>query len=84
MLYEVITLHQPYRKSLIPNFDQIKEKAYAFGAHAFYLSGAGPTMGCIISDNNTNFTVKMSQYIAALGKYNIIISPTSTKGAEII
>ncbi|MEX1377544.1 MAG: homoserine kinase [Eubacteriales bacterium] len=77
-------IHQPYRKKLIPHFDDIKEKAYAFGADAFYLSGAGPSLACIVSRDLDVFTDKMQKYLVSLGKYEIITSPSSKKGAEII
>ncbi|WP_085524202.1 homoserine kinase [Tuberibacillus sp. Marseille-P3662] len=38
------TLHQPYRKALIPEMDQVMADANAFGAYGTALSGAGPTM----------------------------------------
>lgn len=37
-------LHEPYRGSLIPGFQAIRENAYAAGALGCYLSGAGPTI----------------------------------------
>jgi len=37
-------LHQPYRRSLIPNFERVLESAYSEGALAVFLSGAGPTI----------------------------------------
>ena len=37
-------LHQPYRKSLVPGYDDIARLADASGALATYLSGAGPTL----------------------------------------
>jgi len=77
-------LHQPYRKSLIPHFDNIEEKAYTFGAHAFYLSGAGPTMACIISGDEDKFTAQMSEYLKTIGNYNIFASSASKQGAEVI
>ena len=77
-------LHEPYRKNLIPNFDLIKEKAYSLGAHAFYLSGAGPTMCCIITDNQDEFVGEISKYLQTLDKYKIFISSSSSQGATII
>ena len=37
-------LHQPYRKALIPEYDDVREAALASGAFAFCVSGAGPTL----------------------------------------
>lgn len=36
--------HEPYRKSLIPNYDLIKQSAKELGAYGTVISGAGPTM----------------------------------------
>jgi len=45
-------LHQPYRKALIPGFDDIIAAAYAAGAFAAFLSGSGSTMLAICSKRN--------------------------------
>ncbi len=37
-------LHQPYRKHLIPGYDQLQQAAYGTGALGFFLSGSGPTV----------------------------------------
>ena len=42
-------LHQPYRKSLIPDYDAIEALVRTTGA-GFCLSGAGPTLLCITRD----------------------------------
>lgn len=36
--------HEPYRATLIPNYEVIKQKAKGFGAYSTVISGAGPTM----------------------------------------
>ena len=38
--------HQPYRKQLIPFYDDIENYAKARGAFGVALSGAGPTVLC--------------------------------------
>jgi homoserine kinase len=37
-------LHQPYRKSLIPGYDLVREKVISAGAYGLVISGAGPTL----------------------------------------
>jgi len=37
-------IHQPYRRKLIPGYDEMERLAYEAGALAFCLSGAGPTL----------------------------------------
>jgi len=44
-------LHQPYRKSLIPNFNKVIQYAYESGAVGASLSGAGSTMLALALDN---------------------------------
>lgn len=44
-------LHEPYRTPLIPDFEALKQAALDFGAHAFFLSGSGPTCMAIYTDD---------------------------------
>lgn len=44
-------LHQPYRAKLIPGFAEILNGAYDHGALACYLSGAGPSVACLVKDD---------------------------------
>jgi homoserine kinase len=44
-------LHQPYRKSLIPFYDDIEKKAYDSGAKAVFISGSGSTIGIFTLEN---------------------------------
>lgn len=44
-------LHQPFRKHLIPGFDEILNAAYEAGAHATFLSGSGSTILAFVSGN---------------------------------
>jgi homoserine kinase len=46
-------LHQPYRKKLIPGYDEIEKICIENEGYGVYLSGAGPTMMCI-SDKKTS------------------------------
>lgn len=39
--------HQPYRKALVPFFDEVKEMALQAGAFGTALSGAGPSILCL-------------------------------------
>lgn len=52
-------LHQPYRMALIPHAREVFDIAYAHGAYAAYISGAGPTVMAIADENNTYFSGKM-------------------------
>jgi len=52
-------LHQPYRMALIPHAREVFDIAYAHGAYAAYISGAGPTVMAIADEENTYFAGKM-------------------------
>lgn len=57
-------LHQPYRKGYIAGFDEIFEKSYECGSKATYLSGSGPTIISILTDENTAFKRKMERFFS--------------------
>lgn len=40
-------LHEPYRKELVPEIDQIRSTAHKLGIFGTYLSGAGPTVATL-------------------------------------
>jgi len=48
-------IHQPYRMKLIKNSEKIFHTAYELGALAVFLSGAGPTIMCIIQKEDDRF-----------------------------
>ena len=52
-------LHQPYRMELIPGGKEVFEIAYAHGAYAAYVSGAGPTVMAIANEDNEFFAGKV-------------------------
>ena len=52
-------LHQPYRMALIPHAREVFDIAYAHGAYAVYISGAGPTIMAIADEENHYFAGKM-------------------------
>jgi homoserine kinase len=52
-------LHQPYRTSLIPGFDDVAESATAAGALSVALSGAGPTIAAYCLEHTKQVAEKM-------------------------
>lgn len=48
-------MHQPYRKSLIPGFDYIRDKAIKSGAKGTFLSGAGPIIIAIVDEGDRSY-----------------------------
>jgi homoserine kinase len=80
-------LHQPYRKPLVPGFDEVVQAAKAAGATACMLSGAGPTMltlvpGGVDSDRIGSFMVQAFAQTRVKARYEVL-SPDLT-GARII
>ena len=47
------TLHQPYRKKLINNYDAINAAALSAGAYGMVISGAGPTLLALTNTANS-------------------------------
>ena len=45
-------IHQPYRFSLIPEYETVHRLAFESGAIAFCISGAGPTLLALTDDRN--------------------------------
>lgn len=54
-------IHEPYRKSLIKNYDYLKKHSLKKGAKAFVISGSGSTC-LIISDKNLDLNFKDIEY----------------------
>ncbi len=75
-------IHQGYRKANIPHFDGIMEKSYELGARATYLSGSGPTMVSLLSENYEAFAKAMTEFLETLGeKWRVSIVSVDNVGA---
>ena len=75
-------LHQNFRKDNIPDFDEIIEKSYELGAKASYLSGSGPTIVSLISEDYDGFENGMKEFLNSLeGKWSVKICPIDNVGA---
>ena len=46
-------LHEPYRKKLIPCYDEVRKAAFESGAAAFFISGSGSSMIAVCDDDET-------------------------------
>lgn len=79
-------LHQPYRLPLVPGMNDIFSKADEFGAKASYLSGAGPTIASVITDDMIDdFTIGMNGYLSKIPhKWTLEILKPDLEGARII
>lgn len=76
-------LHQPYRKSLIQDYDAIEALVRTTGA-AFCVSGAGPTLLCITLDENLE--EKLAKKLPTVTKANWQILPlhVNFEGAQVL
>ncbi|AVP53876.1 homoserine kinase [Clostridium tetani] len=78
-------LHQPYRKELIENYDDVIVKCKKNGALGVFLSGAGPTIMAITDKNNEDFLKNMNEELSILNhKWNIKKLVVDHKGATVI
>lgn len=77
--------HENYRSKLIKGFNEVKDEAYKLGALASFLSGAGPTIMAIISNDNENFSEEIKKFLEK-NEFNWGIHELSidTKGAIVI
>ena len=76
-------LHQPYRKSMIRDYEKIESLVRTTGA-AFCLSGAGPTLLCIT--RNSGLEEKLSKKLGAITEANWQMLPLHVEfqGAHIL
>ena len=76
-------IHQPYRKSLITDYDKIEALARTNGA-AFCLSGAGPTLLCITQDEKLD--EKLAKKLDSITEANWQMLPLHVdfQGAHIL
>lgn len=76
-------LHQPYRKSLITDYEAIEALVRTTGA-AFCVSGAGPTLLCITLDEKLD--EKLAKKLPAITKANWQMLPLHIEfeGAKVI
>ncbi len=77
------TLHQPYRRHLIHEYDEVEALAADLGCHAFCISGAGPTLLALTTD--ADFAVKMSERVKFLSRvWRVAELPVDLTGAQMI
>lgn len=77
-------LHQPYRKSLIPNFDKVIQNAYDAGAVGASLSGAGSTILALALDNFEKIGQAMVSAFTEAGiKSKYLVLDVDKEGAKV-
>lgn len=79
------TLHEQYRASLIPGFDDVKKAALDAGALSFNISGAGPTVFCFTVSNEKAIGEAMVKAFAVNGSdASYEIMKIENEGAQVI
>ena len=77
-------LHQPYRKKMNPDMDEIFVLYREAGAYGTYLSGSGPSIAAIIpTKNKEKIREKMTAYAEAK-KYNFDIFGFDNIGTNVV
>lgn len=78
-------LHQPYRGKLIFRFNEVLDQSYDLGALGVYLSGAGPTIMAIISEDDRSFTNEIKGYLNSINyNWSVIELKIDVSGARVI
>jgi len=78
---------EPYRKKLIPLFDDVKQVGLQHGALGVGISGSGPTIfGLCKGEENANNVAKAMEkiYQNSTIDFNIYVSKINTEGVKII
>ncbi|MCS7225568.1 MAG: homoserine kinase [Gloeomargarita sp. SKYB31] len=78
-------LHQPYRRRLIPGYDQVEQAALAAGAYGVVISGAGPTLLALAAPAQaTAVATAMAQAWQEVGvQATARVTRVSDKGAQV-
>lgn len=79
-------LHQPYRMELIPHCKEVFDIAYAHGAYAAYISGAGPAIMTIADGENEFFAgkVRFSLQNSGLTNWQVVELKIDNEGTKIV
>ena len=79
-------IHQPYRLALIPGMKEIFERADEYGAKASYLSGAGPTLVSVVTDDTKDeFATQMNEYLSKIPhKWTVELLKPDLEGVRIV
>lgn len=80
-MMEKDVFHEPYRKSLLPNFDQIRSVGHENGAYGTTISGAGPSIFVAVKQGDEE---KIAEKLAEQFPYytSLAVKP-SIKGAVV-
>lgn len=78
-------LHQPYRKGLIPHWDEIMSKTSELGTKGTFLSGAGPTLIAIMDKDYDKIRTEMDKFLAAFEQHwDVSVMDVCRYGVELL
>ncbi|WP_313432003.1 homoserine kinase [Siminovitchia terrae] len=80
-MMEADLFHEPYRASLIPNYEKIRRAAKEMGAYGTVISGAGPTMISFAPKGTGESIVKGMQ--AILPDYSVELMEADRTGLRV-
>jgi len=73
--------HQPYRKSIVPELEQVESLAFQYGAFGVALSGAGPSVICFVEKNEAQKVIaQLEPYMPHVSFYALQID---TLGSQV-
>lgn len=73
--------HQPYRKSLVPELEQVEDLALQYGAFGVALSGAGPSVICFVEKGLGQEVIGcMEPYLPHVSFYSLHVD---TEGSRV-
>ena len=78
-------IHQPYRKNLIKNSDDIFQKAMEFGSLGEFISGSGSTLMAVLNKDEDKFVISMKKYLRGLeDKWDIVLLEPDLEGVKVV
>jgi homoserine kinase len=85
------TLHEPYRRALVPDLDAVRSVLEACDAGPAVLSGAGPAVLALVSGADDDEALRRARAcaeavrvpLAALGRTDVRALPVDRAGARV-
>lgn len=78
-------IHQPYRKSLIRNFDEVFQKSKDLGSRGEFISGSGSTLMAVVDKNEEKFVSGMKKFLDELeDNWKVILLKPDLQGARVL
>lgn len=78
-------LHVPYRSALIPGYQKVVDHAYQTGAIGCFLSGAGPTIMCMVEGQSADIVKELKSFLSSeYQRWHIYEHRIDQNGATIL